>query len=164
VTVALAQSALFIVPWWFVVGIIHFGFVTGPRPTFEGWLSEMAWSVPPAVLVLAVLLRKRLSRTMAGTLTVSAAILAALAAVVPIQIAMAIITLTQWAEGTYDSVIFLAASVIAFGAAVLLTSGLTRYAGLPDDFPQLRPPQIVECDHHADAGVVELVLQLALVA
>ena len=114
-------SGLVIVPWWFIVGLGHFGFVSGPDATIGLWASYMLWSLGPTAPGFAAVLRRMVTRRTGRTLTFRRAVVVAVVSLVPIQAAMGMITLYQWRDGHYDGEMFVGAVVAGLSMAVLMT-------------------------------------------
>ncbi len=125
VMIAALVSCAFIVPWWFLVGIGHFGFVSGPHPTIGLWASYMLWSLGPTAPGFAAVLRRNVSKRTRRRLTLRRAVAVAVASLAPIQVAMGVITLYQWRDGHYDGELFVGAVVVGLSMAVLMTKLLS---------------------------------------
>ena len=121
VLIAALASSAFIVPWWFFVGMGHFGFVSGPNPTIGLWVSYMLWSLGPTALGFAAVLRHNVSKRTRRRLTLRRAVVVAVVSLVPIQAAMGMITLYQWRDGHYDGEMFVGAVVAGLSMAIFMT-------------------------------------------
>ncbi|MCW2972240.1 MAG: hypothetical protein JWN72_513 [Thermoleophilia bacterium] len=119
--VALLVAPL-LVPFWFLVGVLHFGFVSGPDPTVGRWASYTASSLVPAAIVFAWLLRRRVNRATDRRLGLWQAFVVALFSLAFVNGAMGLITVGQYGhDGTVFTVGLLCASAAAVGLTLLLS-------------------------------------------
>jgi len=93
-----------IVPWWWLVGVAHFGFVTGPEPSLRRAASMAAWTLVPGALLLGTLLRVRLREDCGRVLHSWPAVIGAFVGLLPVQVSVGVITLYQYGN---DSRVFL---------------------------------------------------------
>ncbi len=118
--------------WWFLVGATISGFVTGPDPTLRLFLREVAWSLPPAVVLLAELLRRRLRTACGLRLGRPDAVVAALVGLAPVQVAMGVITLRQLGHDAQVFTLGTAVGFVAMATTVALGAWRSSRRDRPD--------------------------------
>lgn len=100
----------------FIVGVGHFGFVSGPFPTPLTWASYFLFTVPAMVAFAAYRIRSVVEKKTSYHLTLLKSLVIVLPAVITIHLAEAIITLYQIRD---DTTVFITA---VFYALVSITS------------------------------------------
>ncbi|HVM18113.1 MAG TPA: hypothetical protein VM290_11080 [Gaiellaceae bacterium] len=124
---AAGKGALVLAPLFWLVGVFHFGFVTGPAATPARMASYVVATAAIAVPVLARFLRTALRERAGRDLGRVRAGAVAVAALAPVEAAIVRVTLFQHGDDTLVAVGAVAASLAAW---VLLTEALTpRPAG-----------------------------------
>ena len=111
----------FLVPFWYIVGVFHFGFVSGPDPSLPLWIRYMVFSLPPAALLFAIILRSQVAHT-GRSIGFPQAFLTAVVSLGFIQASEGIITLYQFGG---DEIVFLGGLTLSFCSAILLTKNLS---------------------------------------
>jgi hypothetical protein len=119
-------AAVVLTPIFWIVGVLHFGAITGPDPTIGRMVSYVLWTSSIGVLIGASFLNLGVSRS----LGFGRACLVAAAALAPIQAASWIVTLYQWDN---DEVVVISALILALAAVVLLTKRLGDSTGRRND-------------------------------
>ena len=119
-------AAIVCVPTFWVIGVLHFGFVTAPDPTTRQMVGYIVWTSVPGVLLIAFLLRRYVSKRTSQTIGYGRAFVVGAAALAPIQAATWIVTLTQWGG---DELVVIGALSVAIAAVIFLTESLSEAKG-----------------------------------
>jgi hypothetical protein len=119
-----ALTAAFVLgPLFWFVGVLHFGFVSGPDPTPRLMISYLAWTSFAGIVVLASFLHLFVGRGRRRTLGYGRACLVAAAALLPLQAATSVVTLTQWGG---DELVVIVALIAFVTALIVLTERLSE--------------------------------------
>jgi peptidoglycan/LPS O-acetylase OafA/YrhL len=120
---ATLTAALVLTPIFWFIGVLHFGFITGPDPRVDRMVSYFAWTSLSGVLLFAYILRRYVHKLSWRELRYGRACAVAAVALAPLQAATWQVTLTQWG---HDELVVLSALMLALTAAVFLTERLSE--------------------------------------
>ncbi|MBI4078960.1 MAG: tetratricopeptide repeat protein [Candidatus Levybacteria bacterium] len=102
----------------FLIGVAHFGFVSGSVATPLSWISYFIFTVPAMVAFAAYRIRAVVQKRTDRNLTIEQSLVVVLPAIVSIHIAEAIITLYQFGD---DTTTFITALLFAILSTIILT-------------------------------------------
>ena len=120
---AALMAAVVLAPIFWFIGVLHFGFVTGPGPRTGHMVSYVLWTSLPGVVLFAYILRRYVRMHASRSLGYGRACVVAASAIAPIQAATWRVTLTQRGD---DELVVVGALTLALTAVVLLTEGLSE--------------------------------------
>lgn len=110
------------IPLLFIVGVLHFGFVSGPDPrNLALWVSYILLSSSPAALIFAKILKKRVDQS-GRFIRYRHALIVALVSLSFIQSSIVIITVYNFGEDTFT---FLSGLALALFSSIILTDILS---------------------------------------
>jgi hypothetical protein len=120
--VAALAAAVVLAPVFWFIGVLHFGFITGPDPTTDRIVGYVVWTSLPGVLLFAYLLRRSVRKRASRKLGYAGACVVAAVALAPIQAATWRVTLTQRGD---DTPVVIGALALSLAAVVFLTERLS---------------------------------------
>ena len=119
---AAAVGSAVVVPFSWLVGVMHFGFISGPEPTLRLWLSYALFSLPPAIALVGWLLRHFLATRSRRSISLARACAVAAVALAPAHAGEAIITLGEYG---YDFAVFVVGLTVSLVTLTLLSARLS---------------------------------------
>jgi hypothetical protein len=120
---ATVAAALVLTPIFWFIGLLHFGFISGPDPTADMMASYVVWTSAPGVLLFAYILRRYVRTVTSKKLGYARACVVAAAALAPVQAAIWNVTLNQRGD---DALVVIGALTLALTATVVLTMRLSE--------------------------------------
>jgi hypothetical protein len=119
---AAVTAAAVLIPTFWLIGVIHFGFVTAPDPTTPRLVSYMVWTTAPGILVLAYILQRYIRKRTSRELGDGRALITAAVVLAPVQAATWWVTLYQYGS---DELVVIGALLVALTAEVVLAELLS---------------------------------------